>query len=160
MTRFVPTGSPRVGISNAVNARMPPSPWLSARITNSRYLTEMITTRAQNTTDATPYALALVTARSACSNDSRKAYSGLVPMSPYTIPNAEAQSDESALIAAVSALKRRHCHSYPDPSTDRATPATPAAHGAGPGQRISDRHAAAARWLLRAASLAAIPRLT
>ena len=73
---------PRVGISSAVNARMPPSPWLSARITSSRYLIEMITIRAQNTTDATPYALALVTARSACSNDSRKAYSGLVPMSP------------------------------------------------------------------------------
>ena len=33
---------------------MPPSPWLSARITNERYLIEMITISAQNTIDATP----------------------------------------------------------------------------------------------------------
>ncbi len=88
MARLAPTGSPRVGINSAVSARMPPSPWLSARITSARYLTEMMTTSAQNTTEATPYALAWVTARSACSNDSRNAYNGLVPMSPYTIPRA------------------------------------------------------------------------
>ena len=60
MARFVPTGSPRAGISSAVSARMPPSPWLSARITSIRYLTEMMTISAQNTTEATPYALARV----------------------------------------------------------------------------------------------------
>ena len=44
------------GMIIAVSAKMPPSPWLSARITNIRYLTEMIMTSAQNTTDATPRA--------------------------------------------------------------------------------------------------------
>ena len=33
---------------------MPPSPWLSARITSARYLIEMMMISAQNTTDATP----------------------------------------------------------------------------------------------------------
>ena len=39
---------------SAVRARIPPSPWLSARITSARYLTQMITTNAQNASDATP----------------------------------------------------------------------------------------------------------
>ena len=54
ITRLVPVGRPDLGNSSAVNARMPPSPWLSARITSARYLTEMITINAQNTTEATP----------------------------------------------------------------------------------------------------------
>ena len=82
IARFVPAAARARGISSAVRARMPPSPWLSARITSSRYLIEMMTISAQNTTDATPYALAWLTSRSACSNDSRNAYNGLVPMSP------------------------------------------------------------------------------
>ena len=88
MARFVPTGRPRVGISSAVNARMPPSPWLSARMTSSRYLIEMITIERPEHHRRHAVRVGLVTARSACSNDSRNAYSGLVPMSPYTIPSA------------------------------------------------------------------------
>ena len=45
IARFVPVGRPRFGSSSAVRARMPPSPWLSARITNARYLIEMMTTQ-------------------------------------------------------------------------------------------------------------------
>ena len=41
---------------SAVSARMPPSPRLSARITSAMYLTQMITTSAQNASDATPSA--------------------------------------------------------------------------------------------------------
>ena len=67
---------------------MPPSPWLSARITSARYLIEMMTISAQNAIDASPRALVSTTARSWCSNASRKAYSGLVPMSPNTTPSA------------------------------------------------------------------------
>jgi hypothetical protein len=33
---------------------MPPSPWLSARMTSARYLIEMTITSAQKTIDATP----------------------------------------------------------------------------------------------------------
>jgi hypothetical protein len=44
------------GMIIAVRARMPPSPRLSARMTRSRYLSEMMSTSDQNTTDATPSA--------------------------------------------------------------------------------------------------------
>ena len=61
------------GMINAVNARMPPSPWLSAFITSAMYLTEMITTSAQNANDATPIALVRDTSRCWCSSASRNA---------------------------------------------------------------------------------------
>ena len=54
IARFVPEGMPFVGMSSAVRARMPPSPWLSARITSIRYLIEMMMISAQKTTEATP----------------------------------------------------------------------------------------------------------
>ena len=61
----VPVGVDRCsGMTSAVRARMPPSPWLSARITSGRYLIEMMMISAQNTSEATPSALASVTARS------------------------------------------------------------------------------------------------
>ncbi len=42
------------GITSARSARMPPSPWLSARITNVRYLTTTTRVSAQNTRDRMP----------------------------------------------------------------------------------------------------------
>ena len=36
---------------------MPPSPWLSARSTKEMYLTEMISVRAQKTSERTPNTL-------------------------------------------------------------------------------------------------------
>ena len=42
--------------TSASRAMMPPSPWLSARITNIRYFTEMMMIRAQKASDATPMA--------------------------------------------------------------------------------------------------------
>lgn len=66
-------GEPGSGITSAVNARIPPSPWLSARITRKRYLIEMTISNDQNTTDATPYAFAAETSSSECSNASRRA---------------------------------------------------------------------------------------
>ena len=59
------TAWPSGGITNDVNARMPPSPWLSARITVARYLMQITMTSAQNATDAAPNAVAWVTSRSA-----------------------------------------------------------------------------------------------
>jgi hypothetical protein len=69
---------------------MPPSPSLSARITNSTYLTDTVMISDQKTSDSTPYTLPTVTGM-ACtpSKHSRSAYSGLVPMSPKTTPRAE-----------------------------------------------------------------------
>ena len=67
---------------------MPPSPRLSARITRARYLIEMMMMRAHSAIDAMPSALVSTTARCWCSNASRNAYSGLVPMSPNTTPSA------------------------------------------------------------------------
>ena len=77
-------------ITSEVSDKMPPSPLLSARITNARYLIEMTMTSDQNASEATPYTFTLSTTIVWCSsvNDSRSAYSGLVPMSPYTTPSA------------------------------------------------------------------------
>ncbi len=52
---------------------MPPSPWLSARITSARYLIEMMMISDQNTTDATPNAVDWSTGSSEWSNASRNA---------------------------------------------------------------------------------------
>ncbi len=52
---------------------MPPSPWLSARMTSARYLIEMMTISAQKAIDATPSAFVSTTGRSWCSNASRNA---------------------------------------------------------------------------------------
>jgi hypothetical protein len=43
-----------IGVESAVSARMPPSPWLSARITNTRYLIETTMISAQKISDSTP----------------------------------------------------------------------------------------------------------
>jgi hypothetical protein len=40
----------------AISAKMPPSPWLSARITNQQYLTEMVIMSAQKIRDRLPSA--------------------------------------------------------------------------------------------------------
>ena len=45
---------PRFGMTSAVNARMPPSPLLSARITKSKYLMEMMMTKAQKASEQIP----------------------------------------------------------------------------------------------------------
>ena len=72
-----------------VRARMPPSPLLSARITKPTYLIVMTTTSDQKTSESTPRTFASVGATPcAPPKHSRIAYSGLVPMSPYTTPIA------------------------------------------------------------------------
>ena len=64
---------PSGGITNDVRARMPPSPWLSARMTCHRYLSEMTMISAQNAIDAAPYVVVFVISSSAWWNDSLKA---------------------------------------------------------------------------------------
>ncbi len=81
------------GRASAISARMPPSPRLSARSTTPRYFTEITRISDQKISDSTPITLACVggTAYSP-KKHSRIAYSGLVPMSPYTTPSAPRQS--------------------------------------------------------------------
>ena len=61
-----PSGCPALaapsGVTSAVRARMPPSPWLSARMTNVRYLTQITSTSDQNMSDSRPSTLASMTA--------------------------------------------------------------------------------------------------
>jgi hypothetical protein len=72
-----------MGVASEVSESTPPSPWLSARSTNTRYLTVTVTVRAQNTSESTPSTLPRVAA-TPCGplKHSFRAYSGLVPMSP------------------------------------------------------------------------------
>jgi hypothetical protein len=60
-------------MTSDVRARMPPSPWLSARITVRRYFIEMTITSAQNASEAAPYVVVRSTGRSAWWKASRKA---------------------------------------------------------------------------------------
>ncbi len=48
------TVRPRFGITSAVSAKIPPSPLLSARMTNIRYLIEMMMTSDQKANEHTP----------------------------------------------------------------------------------------------------------
>jgi hypothetical protein len=73
---------------------MPPSPWLSARSTKIRYLMTTTSTIDQKKSEITPSTESCVA--SWCMNDSRTAYRGEVPMSPYTTPSAPRDSAASA----------------------------------------------------------------
>ena len=48
--------APLAPVTSAISARMPPSPWLSARITKTQYLIETVTISAQTTSDSKPNA--------------------------------------------------------------------------------------------------------
>src|SRR5712664_2895528 len=74
---------------NAINASTPPSPLLSARITNSTYFSDTTMVMAQNSIEIMPYT-AFDEKGIPCSGlkHSFNAYNGLVPMSPNTTPNA------------------------------------------------------------------------
>ena len=84
------------GTASASIASKPPSPSLSARITTEMYFTAMRLSSAQMISDSTPTTfsgLAIMPPCPACpSSASRKAYSGLVPISPYTTPKAPSAS--------------------------------------------------------------------
>src|SRR5688572_2537130 len=76
--------------ASAMSAMMPPSPRLSARMISTTYLRETTIMSAQNIVDRPPRMLASLRAMPCCGeNVSFTAYSGLVPMSPKTMPRAE-----------------------------------------------------------------------
>ena len=43
-------------VTRDISARMPPSPWLSARMTNRQYFSETVRMSAQTTSDSSPMA--------------------------------------------------------------------------------------------------------
>jgi len=68
--------------ASAISAMMPPSPLLSARMTNSRYFSDTTMISDQNTRLSAPSTLAGVAATPCGPNTSFNVYSGLVPISP------------------------------------------------------------------------------
>ncbi len=56
MTMRVRRPSDQFALVIDISARMPPSPWLSARMTNRQYLTEMVMISAQKISDRLPSA--------------------------------------------------------------------------------------------------------
>ena len=107
MTRFFLRSSSRMPLlfcsSRASRARMPPSPRLSARRMNPMYFTLTTLISDQTISDSTPTTFAGV-GSTPCSplKHSFRAYSGLVPMSPYTTPSAVSDSRVSCFPVAGS----------------------------------------------------------
>ncbi len=71
----------RCRCASANSARIPPSPWLSARIITLTYLMVTESIRLQKISDSTP-STAAGSKGPVASSAVSKAYSGLVPMSP------------------------------------------------------------------------------
>ena len=73
----------RSGKARAISARMPPSPRLSARSTNAMYFTDTMSISAQKISESTPRTFSCDASTPVGPRKQlRKAYSGLVPMSP------------------------------------------------------------------------------
>jgi hypothetical protein len=69
--------------TSAVSARMPPSPWLSARMISVMYFSVTTISNAQTNAERMPSTFSCETESPNCPvNAVRSAYSGLVPMSP------------------------------------------------------------------------------
>src|SRR6202035_3554146 len=71
-----------------ISARIPPSPRLSARMTNTQYLIEMVTIKVHTISESTPSALCGVNCPPVACTTVCRVYSGLVPKSPNTTPSA------------------------------------------------------------------------
>ncbi len=71
-----------------INARIPPSPLLSARMTNTQYLMEIVTIKVHTISESTPSALCVVNCPPVACTTVCREYRGLVPRSPKTTPSA------------------------------------------------------------------------
>src|ERR1700722_11741331 len=71
-----------------IKARIPPSPRLSARMTNRQYLIEIVTIKVQMIRDRMPSALWGVNRPPVACTTVCRVYKGLVPRSPKTTPSA------------------------------------------------------------------------
>src|SRR5690606_42136398 len=82
---------------NASSENTPPSPRLFARMTTVAYFRLTTSISAQKMIDSTPCTPATRSASGSRATDSRRAYSGLVPMSPKTTPRAPNASPRLSL---------------------------------------------------------------
>jgi hypothetical protein len=92
---------PNARVASAVSDSVPPSPLLSARSRINTYLIVTATMSDQRIIDKTPSTVSRVSGPPAwaATAASRKAYSGLVPISPYTtptLPSVSARKSEDA----------------------------------------------------------------
>ena len=90
----------RLWETKAVSAKMPPSPWLSARMMMNTYLSVTTKTSDQLIKDRIPYTAATISAglfAPEASTDTLSAYKGDVPMSPNTTPKAPTMRASIAL---------------------------------------------------------------
>jgi hypothetical protein len=83
---------PNERCANAINAMMPPSPLLSARITKVTYFSDTTISSDQKISESTPRTAAGAGAMPCIPRVSFMVYSGLVPISPKTIPIAPSAS--------------------------------------------------------------------
>src|ERR1700731_3439669 len=89
MTVSTPAPRPKLlAPTSEISARIPPSPLLSARMTNRQYLIEIVTIRVQAISESTPSALCAVNCPPVACTTVCREYKGLVPRSPKTTPNA------------------------------------------------------------------------
>ena len=107
MRRRTPGDLPLTRWARVINAMMPPSPLLSARMTRLTYLTATTMISDQVTSDSTPSTV-LACGRRPCTGRkvSCMVYSGLVPMSPNTTPRAPSSSLERATRSSSVAASR------------------------------------------------------
>ena len=88
-----------------ISARMPPSPWLSARMTNRQYFIEIVMIRVQTINERTPSALSTYGQKClpACrfNHGLQRCTSGLVPRSPYTMLHPTPSAPPGAVVAEV-----------------------------------------------------------
>ncbi len=72
-TSSTPCSRPAAGRARESRAMVPPSPWLSARMTSTTYFRATISTTDQNTSESTPSTVASTGVPPAALSDSRKA---------------------------------------------------------------------------------------
>ena len=122
---------PTADDASAVSAMMPPSPRLSARRIRTTYFSATTNIRVHTITEMTPMMLVAVSEMPWIGlNDSCTAYSGLVPISPYTTPMAPSVSAGKRAVPVLSVIFRisgRRATGEDSGSTP-AAPLRPVAH--------------------------------
>src|ERR1700677_833461 len=100
--------APRVKLlapTSDISAKIPPSPRLSARITNRQYLIETVMISAHTMSERMPMALAGVNRPPTACTTVCSVYSGLVPRSPNTTPRAASLAHCAGCPAAAAASR-------------------------------------------------------
>src|SRR5258708_25060494 len=105
--RRIPGVKPLAPIKD-ISAKIPPSPRLSARMTNRQYLIETVTIKVQNTSESTPSAVCGVNWPAVACTTICRVYKGLVPKSPNTTPSAPKAAQDLGCAGCASLIIFRH----------------------------------------------------